>query len=360
MGDLLRQQDPQEALVWFQRGCAAVTKETAAQKAALNIGQGTVYTFLEQFEQAKATLETGLALLGPEPSQLRVTALENLGVVTADYLGDLETAITLTKEALASNEPLYDRFKEAELLSTLGAHKHQANDWPGAMVLFEQAHRLAQHLGNDKMTAMTEANLGSALLSCGAFDSALNHLANGLALFEKTDEQIRACQTMLHIAQLKIKRQAWSEAALMLSRAEQLAHDLDLDFFMPEILRLHAELALEIGDLQEAIRKAREALDLAWPSEDPYTIGLGLQVWGRVCAASERIPEALVVLEESVEKLETVDSFDAARSKALLGLLLMKNDNAELGETLLAEASATFENLGAQGELALLEKNSGR
>lgn len=360
MGELLRQQAPQEALDWYQRGRDALTGTTAHHRAAFNIGVGTVHTFLEQFEEAKATLETGLALLNPEPSQLQVTAIENLGVVYAVYLGDLDKAVALTKEALGISKQLDDQFKEAELLSTLGTLKHDANDWPGAMADFEQAQQLARHLGNDKIIAMTEANLGHALMLSGAFESARSHLETGLILFKQTNEQIRTCQTLLHIAELNLHRQAWSEAAAVLGKGEKLARDLGAEFLFPYILQMQAEVALETGDLETALPRAQDALELARASGYESDIGLCLQVWGRIMAASCRLPEAIVAFEQSVNLLQEFDTLDAARTKAVWGLTLINNGNHEQGEALLGDARSTFKDLGAYGDLAALNKQFGQ
>lgn len=356
MGDLLRQQAPQKALKWYQRGRDALNEDTAQHEAALSIGQGTVYTFLEQFEEAKGALEAGLALLDGRPSQLLVTAIENLGVVYFDLLGDADRAVALTEEALAVSVLLDDQFKKAELLSTLGTFKHQTNDWPGAMVDFQQAWHLARQLGNDKILAMTEANLGHALMLSGDYESAERHLAAGLDLFVHTKQQIFACQAMVNIAQLHLYRQQWPAAAAILKQCKESAHDLDAGFLFPQIMCMQAEVALETGHLEAAGTGAQEALIAARESDDKVDIGLCLQVWGRIMSASKRFPEASAAFEESVNLLQGIDALDAARTKAAWGMTLVSAGDIEQGNLLLGEARATLVELGAHGHLAAVDK----
>jgi tetratricopeptide (TPR) repeat protein len=357
MGELLTQQTPQEALDWFQRGRAAATAAIDdRERAALNIGAGTVRMYLQQYEQAKTDLETGLDLLGSEPSQLRVTAIENLGVISAESQGDLEQAIDLTIQALSISEELNDQFKLAELLSTLGTYRHAANDWPGAMADFRRGLQLAQDLGNEKVQAMVEANLGYALILSGDYDAALTHLSNSLQLALKTRQQIGASDVMLDIASIYLRREQWSEAAPWLDRGRQLAHEIEAGFLDPQILKLQAELERGAGDLQAALTSARESLDLARALEIPMRIGHSLQVYGQILADLGRSSEAEGAFEESVALLQEIDALGAARGKLVWGTYLLRDGHPDRGLSLITDARAVFEQLGASADLEFVDR----
>jgi tetratricopeptide (TPR) repeat protein len=352
MGELLTQQAPQEALDWFQRGRAAIVDGTNHyEQAALYIGAGTVRMFLEQYEQAKTDLQAGLDLLGSDSSQLRVTAIENLGVISAEYLGDLEKAVDLTKQALSISEELNDQFKIVELLSTLGTYKHAANDWPGAMADFEQALLLAQDLGNEKVQAMVEANLGYALTLSVDYDAALAHLTEGLELSLKTQQQIGACQVMLDMAYVYLRREEWPQASLRLDQSKRLAHDIEAEFLLPQISRTQAELERGIGDLEAALASAQDSLEMARASDNPLEIGLSLQVWGKILASSGRFSAAERAFQESVALLQDIDLLGATRSRAAWGISLVQDGHPEKGLALIGDARAIFGDLGASGDL---------
>ena len=144
----------------------------------------------------------------------------------------------------------------------------------------------------------------------------------------------------------------------MLKQAEQLANELEAKHYFADILIMDAELALANNDLEGAETKAQDALEIARELNSPYDTGIILQVWGRILARLGKTLESYSAFAESIELLQEIDTLSAARGKAAWGLVLVKNGETDRGKLMLAEAQATFELLGADGDLAALAKQS--
>ncbi len=356
MGELLTQQAPEEALGWLERGLSAAESLDDELEAALTLQTGEVYMFTKRYEEAQPALERGLASLPPGPSQWRATALENLSVVTAFHLGDITTAITLGEQALAISLELTDTFSVSKITTLLGACHYTNNDWPAAEVYFRRAVDLAIQTHNRKVQAQAEANLGTYLILVGQHIAAREHLEHGLKLARETDQHIGACQLLLNLTDLQIRRNDWVEAEKRLQEAASMADDLKLVMFAPWIARLKAEIALGTGALEAALELSRAALELAYASGDDLEIGLNVRVVGQSLLAAGRVDESIQALERSLDLLQGSELYEATRSRALLGTVFMEAGRREEGHALLLAAQEVFQQLGAEGELPAVSR----
>lgn len=319
MGELLTQQDPEEALQWLERGLASSAGLDHQMAAALTLQSGEVYLFTGRYEDARSALQRGLEALPPGPSQWRASALENLSVVTTFHLDDPAAGIRLAEQALAVSEELEDLFSLSKITTLLGACHSADNDWPAAGGYFRRAVELADRTGNRKAQAQAEANLGTHCLFTGDYPAAQTHLEKGLALARQTDQHIGACQLLLNLTELFIRREQWAPAEANLQAASTMVAELELGMFAGWVERLQAEVALGLGDLEAAETQARAALATAEAAGDDSEVGLAARVIGQVLGEAGRLDEAREALERSLGLLAGVDYYEEARSRAQLG-----------------------------------------
>ncbi|MFW6070556.1 MAG: tetratricopeptide repeat protein [bacterium] len=345
LGDLLRQEAPQEALEWYGRGLAAGAADDRPLQAALLVGSGAVHMYLEAFEQAQAALQDGLQRLPPGPSQARVSALLNLAVVAAYAEADYDRAIERARQALSMSAELNDHFQCAEITTTLGVFQHMADAWPAALLSFEEALAAAQALGNERMLAQARTNLGNALLFRGEFERAREMLQQALAAARNTHQNLGACQILLNLATLELWAGQHQAARGWLEEAESAVAELSAQFLEADVWRIRALLAIAGGE-EDPLPPARRSLALARAVGDPLTEGTSLNVVAQALALAGDHDGAEEAFARSAALLEAAGSFEAAWGRMAWGQSLLAADPARAA-ALLQEALETFERLGA-------------
>jgi tetratricopeptide (TPR) repeat protein len=352
MGELLTQQSPEEALGWLERGLATAAGTDAALEAALTLQSGEVYMFTGRYEEAQAVLERGLAALPPGPSQWRASALENLGAVAVMSRGDVAAAADLAGQALAVSQELEDSFRIARLKSMMGGLRQMSDDWQAARSYLEEAVAIAERLGNRKILAQAAMNEGVLLVYLGDYDAARQRLSVALSAARQTEQLYGAVLALLSLADVAVHTADWNEATTLIGEAQQLAQELQLHFQMPRILQLRAAVALGLGEYTTALALADESIPLAQEYEDMPALGVGERLRGQALDALARRPEAEAAFQHSVEMLEPADRFETARTQAAWGAALARQGEQERADRLISQARATYEALGARGELA--------
>ncbi len=322
LGELLQQADPEAALDWLQQGLDLNAGADPEQEAALRIAIGTIHMWLGSFDEAAENLQAGLDLLSAGPSQLRATALENLGVVAAQGQGEMARGIALTQEALAISRRLHDHFKTAEILSTLGAYRNMAGDGDGALAELHQALALAQQIGSEKLLAAVEINLGSVGLDGDpeSYAEVQGHLERGLALARKTGQSVFESIGLTNLAELMIRQEAWTTAGDYLTEAETLATALGNQLVFPVIRQGWAQIYLAQGDFQAALAEATQAVALCRETGEALELGIALRILGEAYRANHQPQAAVTAFAESVTVLGEDYPQELARTQAKMGL----------------------------------------
>lgn len=359
MGELLTQQDPEEALGWLERGLSLVSDLDSETKAALTLQTGELFMFTGRYDEAQDALERGLSALSPGPSQWRASALENLGAVAVMARGDVTAATDLAEQALTVNQELEDSFRIARLKSMMGGLRQMSDDWPAARSYLEEAVEIAEHLGNRKLLAQAAMNEGVLLVYLGDYDAARKRLSVALSAARQTEQLYGVVLALLSLADLAVLSTDWNEASALIDEAQQLSEELQLHFQMPRIRQLQASVALGLGDNQTALNRADESIAAAYDTGDPSSVGVSQRIRGQALDALGRRPEAEAAFQQSVELLGQDDRFETARTRAAWGAALALQGEQKRAAELVAQARATFEALGAQGELARLHEPMG-
>ena len=354
LGELLVWEDPQEALGWLQQGLELVRGSNEFEEAASNIVGGTAHMFLWNYSQALKMLELGLAHLPEGDSQLRVTALENLGVIYFER-GDVEPGLAITLQALEMSQRLQDHFKTIEILNTLASYKFDIGAWSETISLFDQALRLADRLGSEKAMAHVEMNLGYACIFLDDDETTLEHLTNGVNLARKTNQRLLESDFQLNMAELRVRQQAWQAADLEMSKAERLTRELDVKKNWPAIYRGWAEIKRATGQLEDALNYAEQAVNYLQNSEEDLELGKSLRTLAQVLEANGQRQPALETFAKSLSLLEPINLYEAARTKAAWGLVLISDPVSIEALALIETAQVTFKRLGARRDLMALE-----
>jgi tetratricopeptide (TPR) repeat protein len=376
MGDLLIYESPQDALDWLHRGLAelAITSDTLPsdapspadlgqldgqpadlaeghmreEGAILHLLAGSAHIYMGDYPEALHTVQTGLELLPEGPSQRRVTGLINLGVICG-CRGDLERGKAFTLRAFEISQQLHDHFQMITILDNLGSFKCLDGDWEGAIADYQQGLVLAERLGSLAQRTRLALNLGSVYLRKGDHAGAGELFSASLDTARKSKLFKYVLTGLIDLADLHLHQGKPESAAPLLTEAEHLALEKNTRYQLPEIYRLWAKVQLAGGQSQAMLEYAERSVNLARDLQMPLEEGASLRTLGQGLLASERHQAALAAFEESLVLLAN-DPYQAARTKMQWGLALNPGES-EQGMSLLREARATFEALGAQRDL---------
>jgi ATP/maltotriose-dependent transcriptional regulator MalT len=355
MGELLEQEDPQEALHWLHQGLSRLGESENSAKASLHIQIGSVQLNRGDYLDAQEALERGLKLLPENSLAERSKALTNLGVAYFSQ-GDANRARQYTLNALEISQRLNNHFQSIDTYNNLGIYRFSALDWEGAISDWNRAVDLANRLGSGAYRTAPEGNLASAYIKTGQEENALFHLENVLGLARKYNMRLFESVANYLFATLNIRSGDWPACLEHLGEAERIAEEIDAQGAFPEIYSIWAELHLARGESRDALLKAEKAVKLARELGDNLQQGASLRVLGQVWIQDGFQERAVNAFSESVDLLSAQDAYEAALTKFQWGKALLAGPQSAEGRQLLEQSRLVFQQVGARRELIELEK----
>ena len=220
---------------------------------------------------------------------------------------------------------------------------------------------LAEQLGNIGQQATLHQNIGEIQAKQGEDENAVTSFSRSLELARQAKLAEYEALSLSGLAQLHLRQREPDLAAPLLAQAEQAALKIELKYLLPEIYRGQAQhylaLAQADGSLETALDYIERSLQAARELEAGQEEGISLCTLAEIKLAAGESEPALVAFSQSLSLLAKLDPFEAARTKAAWGRYLTTGSHPERGQQLLAEAQTTFQDLGAQRDLAEIEKD---
>jgi tetratricopeptide (TPR) repeat protein len=360
MGDLLQHESPREALDWLRRGLEELAGANGPAEATLHITMGDVLRGMGNYDAAVHSLQRGLDLRPQGPDPWRARALINLGLIYS-VKGDLEQAQDHYLRALEISQQLGDRWKMVDIRMNLAMAARIAGEWERAACQYQEALELARQLGGMRQQAQIALNLGVLYTKRGEHELAARHLAHCLEIVDTRGMKVGLVFCRSNLGDLHLRRGDLAAAANALAEAERLALETDTKYLLPEISRRWAEVHLAEGHPQEAQAQIERSLKLAREIELVPEEGMSLRVLAQVLLDNDQPEAAVEAFAQSLSLLEAKDPYEAARTRLEWGRALISEPEApgsstRQGITLLQEARATFERLGAQHDLAAVDE----
>lgn len=357
LGELLQLESPQEALTWLQHGLITNNGIDPQQDAGLHIAVGTIHMWLGNYQPAKTELQLGLESLPTAPSQLRVTALENLGVIAIENVGDFEQGIAYTLDALRIARQLCDHFKITQILTTLGSYCFYHGDWSGALANLREALTLSEQIGSERANAFAQITFGSICIDAdqGNEEVAKAHLEVGLLLAQKTNQRIDECVALMNLGELNTRLNNLLSADDYLNRAEAMIIQIGNRHYLPIIYSSRAQVNLSMRENDSALTNALKAVSLARELGEEITLGTVLRVLGQSHNALGQYTQAISVFTESAAVLHDKYPFELARTQANWAKSLNACGDIIASTALKQAAEIVFRTLNATRDLATLE-----
>jgi serine/threonine protein kinase/tetratricopeptide (TPR) repeat protein len=355
MGDLLRDQSPDEALDWLRRGLDKLAETNPQEQAALYLKMSTAQMYMGDFEAALSAVQKGQSLLPPGPHWLGVGALVNQGMIYANQ-GDPQRASEVLTRALEMSRQLNNHYQTLVILNNLGVCLMMSGDWSGTVDTYRQGLDIAEQLGSLVYQVLLGNNLGLIRARQGDYDSAWQHFSSSLHLARSNDLSRYQISSHVGLADLHLRQGEAEAATPLLDEAERLALEIKARGKLPDIYAGQARLRLAQEEAQAARDDAERAVNVARELGMDFEEGVSLRVLGRALLAAGQFEPALETFERSLAILVSQDPYEAARTQAAWGAALIAGENVEQGTSLLQEAQATFTDLGAKRDLAAVEQ----
>ena len=221
------------------------------------------------FNTARATLVRVLAELGGENSHIRSLALIRLATLER-HAGRLSEALAILMEAQTIGElcgPWATSRCHLELAST---YKHLGIS-EEAPEYFEKAHNFYvkalyefEAVGNHRLAAIAENNLGYLMFAVRNLAAAESHLFRAHRTFATFGDRIRCAQVDDSLAQLYFAQERYEEAGKAIERAVQVMEIGDEDVLLAEALTTQGMIYSRLKRASDAKRILGDAHRLAW------------------------------------------------------------------------------------------------
>jgi tetratricopeptide (TPR) repeat protein len=263
---------------------------------------------------------------------LRADALHALGTI-ATAQGALQAAEEALQASLALRPEEADGALRARTLNNLAMIAQRRGERTGARRLYTSSLALMETCGNAVERYQVRRNLAVIDYETGELDAALDR-AHGVLEYAQNEADYRVTSaTLALLAAIRLVRGEFEVAERHARKCLDLSASNGDRPAMGQALRVLADIAVETGELAEAELHAREALAIA--EADGWRVGGSIVqarvVLARVLVCSDRAPEALQLLEETLRQArDSVDDDDYAAALAASVAAMGPDGPAEL------------------------------
>jgi tetratricopeptide (TPR) repeat protein len=296
------------------------------------------------FEGAERELASVLAEVPPSRPFLEGLVLNLLGIVSYGK-GDYPTAGRRLRRALSFFDS-GDLRRVASCYNNLGLVCCRLGDTEGATAWYEKAVRLHARRGDRSALAQSYNNLGSLYGETGSLEKAEKFLRESVKIRERSGHAGLALG-YANLGEVLLKRGRLEEAQGHFVQAIDRCRDgRGPAYLLPDVLRMLAELQLEVGEHEPARATACEAVKIARETADKSQLAAGLRVLGEVLEGLGAGDEAEPPLKEAIEILESIEQpIELARTYRAYGAYLGRR-NLEGAAEFAKQAETLLEALG--------------
>jgi tetratricopeptide (TPR) repeat protein/tRNA A-37 threonylcarbamoyl transferase component Bud32 len=289
-------------------GDALLEAEALRLRAAIARLVGNAEESLRLVEQALALCDsTGTPDAGRPPTPVltaRATILGQRGAALWN-MGRLEAAIESYAEALVIYRALGMGRNEARALNNMGIVFAALGEYEEALAHYKSALKLDQALDDRSSIAQKLGSIGRCYADLGDVERADSYLGKALEIAEQTDDLSAAADAAVSWGQAKMQRGLGKAGLELLERGLALATENRDRYQEVRALQYIALAHLTVGNPPEAaLEIARSATE--WARKMPMPIGVihGLAFQGMALSRLGRHAEAIVCVDDAVQRLE--------------------------------------------------------
>lgn len=344
------------ALNWMQEGLRQIgdieDEEDRSVAALLYVHTGTVHCYQGDLALAAQRCRTGLELAEATGRRAVLAEGYNLLGVIYDTQGQTDEALAHYTRSLEIWQSLGDAYQAARVEDNIGTAHFYRGDWEAAWAYYARCLAFWEQIEDRDNLAYACNNLGSIYLHQGDWEQARASYERALELWEKVQNQRWIAQGHNNLGLLYIEQGAWDQAQAHLEHSRELLLHLDIPDLLPETYRGLAEVALGLGEVNQAVELAGQAVTQATELEMHFEQAVALRTLGRAHAARGQPAQAREHLEASLTILKELQSrYEIGRTLYHLSTLEAGLGDGEKAHEHLRQATAIFEAVGAQKDL---------
>ena len=273
--------------------------------------------------------------------------------------GDLRAAVDDYGVSLALCAQLGDLRQQSMASNSLAAVYYYLGESEKAERAYLQSLKIAERIGFVDQQATVANNLGELYLLQGRFADAEARFESCLQTWQRTGFRLGVALSWRNLAQVAAHREEWLLARERLAAAmEVLAALNSRGWVRAEAHRLLAEVALALGEQQEAWEHCGQALAIAREQRIKLVESNALRVMGRIYRTRGQAQKAEEALQQSLALAESLGMrYEQGKAWHELALLYRaQEDGAALFEEACTRAHAIFWELNAQWDLARVDE----
>lgn len=324
----------------------------ATDRGQLLLDLAWVYHCLGDYATSLDWCTDAQRALQKEPENAQEALAHSMRGINFYRMGKLEDALWEHTESLSRRIALKDRAGEASSLNNLGNVYFERGEWDEAERCYRDSLRIYRELGRLDREAALENNLGNLASYRGDFDVAEDHHARALALRCQLGDRFTSGASRCALANTWLRAGRIAESVEGFRRGLRLlevsgAVELKAEGLVGIAQALH--VAGEIQDARhhlalgiEEARRTRNSLQLGAAHT---TLSRFERLEGHADKASRALKIAYKYLNACGSRIELAK---AQLEEAHVAVMRRDRDEAR---ALLAQAIATFEQLGARPEL---------
>jgi class 3 adenylate cyclase/tetratricopeptide (TPR) repeat protein len=268
---------------------------------------GSVCRWGEQVAALRKALEHAAAV---DNRRLRARLTAEFGQGLCYGPTPVPTAIEELERALADD--LGDRQSEALLLCSLARLKALDGEFQQARNLIHRAGRLRDDLGTNIVYPVTSLHSSQVELLAGDLAAAEDDLRRDYAKLSSVGERWVLPLVGVLLADVTCALGRYAEAADLLQEAGASADEHDVET-QALLRRVEARIQANRGAFDEAVRLAREAVDLVRQTDEPLTQAAALLDLAAVASTGDLVDDARNARAEALALYEMKEATAAAK-----------------------------------------------
>ncbi len=266
-------------------------------------------------------------------------------------LGEMDDALQLTKDALATYVAAGDRNGQASMLRNLGTIRLMQGDLSTALGYYRDSLKLARQVGNRYSEGAAINQIATALERQGRHSEALEQYQQTLAIMREVGNRLGESIALNNTANILWARGDLDGAQKMYVRADTIAQQLgDKSGAAGAAINI-AHIYQQRGDLKNADLQLQRAAPMAREIGERAILSEAENSFGEVLMAEAKFSEARAKFQEALAMRQALgDQLGQSESRESLGELAIAEGRPAEAEQLLTAARDVFHKVDSQDQ----------
>ncbi len=316
-------------------------------RVVLNLAES--YENLGGFDQARTSYEEALGVARAENDQIaEADILKKMGRVLRKQ-GKWKEALRHIADSRVIHDTLSNDLGVATCRVSEGIVHFERGDYPSAGEAYRFALEIAEQLGNRRIAASANLNIGILENIAGNFEQATANFSEALMAAQQQSYTALEGRAYHNLGMCGISREDWASALDAFEQALQISEGIgDLALAASSYVQ-KAQVYLRLNDRTLSAAYCTRALDIFQEVDRPLGKAEALRILGRLVGSGSAYRTGRGLLDESLDLYVRFENpLGEAEVRREIGILESEQGNPEEARTHLIQAVEIFDRLGAR------------